>query len=330
MPHMRDGLCASGSKRRRRAVVAFVSCLGILGLGSGTIAAGAQAATITLDPPNATNPVGTTHTVTAHVIEASPPGKLVKFTVSGANAGATGTCVPADCRTAADNGVRFTYVGTNAGEDTIEATYVTPEGTTLRATARKLWVARDRKGAFSCRASALRLTGLLEPVVANRPDAPCRDDSATLLRVPLSLGGLSVLATALNARTDQTPDDLSSSAPAVGDQATAHADTATALVSLGISATATAADAKAECTSSGVPTLSSSSKVVGLRVNGQSFDVLTQPVTIPLLLATLRINATINAPGRVTRRAIWLDNLLLPDVIIGEATADYSGNPCDS
>ena len=53
-------------------------------------------------------------------------------------------------------------------------------------------------------------------------------------------------------------------------------------------------------------------------------------MTIPLVLATLRINATINEPGRITRRAIWLDNAILPDVIVGEAIADYSGNPCSA
>ncbi|HEY0343048.1 MAG TPA: choice-of-anchor P family protein [Solirubrobacteraceae bacterium] len=187
----------------------------------------------------------------------------------------------------------------------------------------------DRNGAFSCRASALRLTGLLEPVAANRPNAPCRDDSSTTLQVGLIGGTLTANLKAPNARTDQTPDDLQSAAPAIGDRATAHADTSDASISVSaIAATSTAADASAECTSSGVPTLTSSSKVVGLHVNGQAYDVLTQPVTIPLVLATLRINATINEPGRITRRAIWLDNAILPDVVIGEVIADYSGNPC--
>jgi hypothetical protein len=186
----------------------------------------------------------------------------------------------------------------------------------------------DRNGAFSCRASALRLTGLLEPVVANPPNAPCRDDSATLLQIGQSGSGVSVGLKAVNARTDQTPDDLLSAAPAVGDRATAHADTADASIGVGIAATATEADAMARCTGSGVPALTSSGKVVGLVVNGQRYDVLTDPVTIPLVLATLRINATINEPGRITRRAIWLDNAILPDVVIGEAIADYSGNPC--
>jgi hypothetical protein len=186
----------------------------------------------------------------------------------------------------------------------------------------------DRNGAFSCRASALRLTGLLEPVVANPPEAPCRDDSATLLQIGQSGSGVSVGLKAVNARTDQTPDDLLSAAPAVGDRATAHADTADASIGVGIAATATEADTMARCAGSGVPALTSSGKVVGLVVNGQRYDVLTDPVTIPLVLATLRINATINEPGRITRRAIWLDNAILPDVVIGEAIADYSGNPC--
>lgn len=186
----------------------------------------------------------------------------------------------------------------------------------------------DRNGAFSCRASALRLTGLLEPVVANPPGAPCRDDSATLIQIGQSGGGVTTSLKAPNARTDQTPNDLASAAPAVGDRATAHADTTDASIGVGILATSTVADATAECTGSGVPALTSSSKVIGLKVNGQSYDVLTAPVTIPLVLATLRINATINEPGRITRRAIWLDNAILPDVIVGEAVADYSGNPC--
>jgi hypothetical protein len=189
----------------------------------------------------------------------------------------------------------------------------------------------ERNGRFSCRASALNLLGLLEPVVANRPNDPCKDDASTLLSAALSVVGLAVNADAVNARTDQTPNNLAASAPAVGDKATAHADTALATLSLfGIRATATEADAKAECTSSGVPTLSASGRVVGLRVNGQAYNVLTEPLNVPLLLATLRINHTTTTSNSIRRRAIWLDNVLLPDVIIGEAIADYSGNPCDA
>jgi hypothetical protein len=188
----------------------------------------------------------------------------------------------------------------------------------------------ERNGAFSCRASALNLLGLLEPVVANAQNNPCRDATGGLISAVLNVVGLTVGASVPNAKTDQTPNDLSAP-PAIGDRATAHADLATASISLaGIGAQATDADAKAECTSSGVPKLSTSGKVVGLRVNGRAYNILTEPVTIPLLLATLRINNTTVSGTSIRRRAIWLDNLLLPDVIIGEAIAGYSGNPCDA
>lgn len=331
MTYVHETFLAQRSRRVRRPALAVLISLGVLAFAA-SIPAQASAAEISLTPSDATNPVGTPHTVLAHVIEQSPPGKLITFTVTGVNAGATGTCAPADCRTDADDGVRFTYVGNNAGVDTITARYVNAQGEVSTATARKLWVVPvppKRNGAFSCRASGLNLLGLLEPVVANRPNAPCRAESASLLTVGLNVIGLSVSAAAVNASTTQTPSNLSNP-PAVGDNATAHADTATALISLGISARATVADAKAECTSSGVPTLSASGQVVGLRVGAQSYNILTQPVTIPLLLATLRINATINTSGRITRRAVWLDNLLLPDVIISEAIANYSGNPCSA
>jgi hypothetical protein len=395
---------------------------------------------VMLDPPSATNPVGTTHTVTATVSKqgVAQAGVLVTWTVSGANAGATGTCVPADCRTDANGHVSFTYTGTNAGTDTITASFVDAQGQTVTGTASKLWVAAkisindvtvnegnagttpatfkvtldqavgvevkvdyatangtatagsdyvakagtvtfapndtsedvtvlvngdtvneddetflvnltqptgaliadgqgvgtiiddERNGQFSCRASALNLLGLLEPVVANRPNNPCRDDTAGLISAALNTTGLSAAVGVPNAKTDQTPNDLTASPPAVGDKATAHADTTTATISLGIAATATESDAKAECTSAGVPTLSASGKVVGLKVNGQTYNVLTGPVNIPLLLATLKINNTTTTSNSIRRRAIWLDNVLLPDVVVSESIADYSGNPCDS
>ena len=67
-------------------------------------------------------------------------GVLVSFVVTGANAGATGTCVPADCKTDANGEVTFTYTGANAGDDTINAS-ITVDGSRQTATAAKTWVA---------------------------------------------------------------------------------------------------------------------------------------------------------------------------------------------
>ncbi len=60
------------------------------------------------------------------------------------------------------------------------------------------------------------------------------------------------------------------------------------------------------------------------------------PVTIPLLIGSLRLNSTETTATSVTQRAVVLDTLLA-DVVIGEAHADIhgtdvhpNGNPCTS
>jgi hypothetical protein len=110
----------------------------ILIAGSGIVV---EAPDLSLDPLTATNPVGTQHTVTATVTNTDDTprsGVLVEFVVTGANAGAAGTCVPADCTTGADGKVTFTYAGTNEGDDTINAA-ITVDGSRQTATAAKTW-----------------------------------------------------------------------------------------------------------------------------------------------------------------------------------------------
>ena len=106
-----------------------------------------QAAALTLTPPTATNERGTQHTVTATltVNGSTPAGVLINFSVSGANAGASGTCNPVSCQTNSSGQVTFTYTGTNIGTDTISATAPNvPIGqTTVQVSATpvsKLWV----------------------------------------------------------------------------------------------------------------------------------------------------------------------------------------------
>jgi hypothetical protein len=112
----------------------------ILIAGSGVVSTSPN---LSLTPATATNPVGTTHTVTATVTTAAggpASGVHVNFLVTGANAGASGTCVPASCDTDASGHVTFTYTGTNAGDDTIHAS-ITVGGSTQSATAAKTWTA---------------------------------------------------------------------------------------------------------------------------------------------------------------------------------------------
>src|SRR5262245_28805234 len=112
----------------------------VLIAGSGIVV---TAPDLKLDPATATNPVGTSHTVTATVTNSDDTprsGVEVSFVVTGANAGATGTCAPADCKTGADGKVSFTYTGTNEGDDTINAA-ITIDGSRQTATAAKTWTA---------------------------------------------------------------------------------------------------------------------------------------------------------------------------------------------
>lgn len=112
----------------------------VLIAGSGIVV---ESPALGLTPPTATNPVGTTHTVTATVTnpDRTPrPGTEVSFVVTGANAGAAGTCSPASCVSDSAGEVRFTYTGANEGEDTINAA-ITVDGSRQSATAVKTWEA---------------------------------------------------------------------------------------------------------------------------------------------------------------------------------------------
>ena len=128
----------------------------ILIAGSGILVTSPD---ISLTPGEATNPVNTDHTVTAHVTSPviitgagapNPPhaastgtpvvGQTVTFTVTGQNSGATGTCSPSDCKTDANGEVTFTYHDTNgAGDDTITASFTDGNGTKQQANAIKHW-----------------------------------------------------------------------------------------------------------------------------------------------------------------------------------------------
>ena len=87
----------------------------------------------TLTPADATNTVGTTHTVTATVTSNSVArsGAVVNFTMTGANAGNHGTATTGIGGTAS-----FTYTGATAGTDTIRAISLGATGT-----ATKVWIA---------------------------------------------------------------------------------------------------------------------------------------------------------------------------------------------
>jgi uncharacterized repeat protein (TIGR01451 family) len=111
----------------------------VLIAGSGIVV---EAPNLDLSPAADTNPTGTAHTVTATVRddEGVPVSGIdVTFVVTGVNGGAAGTCAPSDCRTSANGQVAFTYTGTAAGDDTINAS-ITFSESRQTATASKTWV----------------------------------------------------------------------------------------------------------------------------------------------------------------------------------------------
>ena len=227
----------------------------------------------------------------------------------------------------------------------------------LGAAAPSLAAPRPNGGDFTCRASAARVTtgaplpsGTIEPVVANGPETPCVTANSSL-SAPTTVGP--VQASFLEASTSVSPGDLSSAPPADGDNATATArvtdpaiDLAQpssvslpalgqvslpAVVPLTIRANALAATASYTC-QSGQPVPSSTSQVVNLSVNGLPVALPSDgaPVHVRLGdLAVLHLNQTLVEPGKITRRALFLEAPLLGvHVALAEATAGLVGNPC--
>ena len=190
---------------------------------------------------------------------------------------------------------------------------------------------------FSCRASALRVDvkspldlAAIEPIVANRENAPCRPASAAIL-TPTTVGPVTVDAAA--ARTTQTPADLGSAPAAEGDNATSTAEVTNPVITLDglvISATVLRATASYTCRA-GQPVPMGSSVVTNLVVNGQAITLPANnaPFTLDLGpgLGSLSLNQTVQEPNRITQRAFSLTTPIA-DVVFAEAIADFTGNPC--
>jgi hypothetical protein len=189
----------------------------------------------------------------------------------------------------------------------------------------------ERTGVFSCQATALNLAGIIV-ARANPPDVPCVDDFKNVVNISLNAGILGVQANALTARTDQTPDSLAGVPPTVLDNATSTARiestrvTAT-LVNIQLGVIQSTATARCVAGPNGLqPQFSGSSHIASLRINGLSITVGSAPLTIPLLIGSLRLNSTTITGTRVTQHAVVLDTLLT-DLVIGEATANVEGKP---
>ncbi|WP_436494230.1 hypothetical protein [Actinokineospora sp. HUAS TT18] len=188
----------------------------------------------------------------------------------------------------------------------------------------------QRTGVFSCRARALNVAGIILGE-ANPPDVPCVDDSETVANVNLNAGILNVRANAVHGSTNLTPDNQQQP-PMVNDNATAHAQVdSTRIGSLLVSIElgVITADASVTCVNgpNGLqPQLSGSSHIASLKINGVSVTVGSAPLTIPLVIGSLKLNSTVVSGNTVTQQAVVLDTLLT-DVVIAEAKANFEGKP---
>lgn len=189
----------------------------------------------------------------------------------------------------------------------------------------------ERTGVFSCQATALDVAGIVV-ARANPPDVPCADDKVQVVNVGIPAGILNVSASALTATTDQTPDDLAASPPAAGDNASASARVERTRISsllVNIELGVVQAQAAATCVPgpNGLqPQFTGSSHIASLRINNVSVAVGSAPLTIPLVIGSLRLNSQAVSGGVITQRAVVLDTVLT-DVVIGEAKANVEGKP---
>lgn len=219
--------------------------------------------------------------------------------------------------------------------ETFSVNLTSPSGATIAdGQATGTIVDDDRNGAFACRATALRINAG-ETAVANAPYAPCADGGQTVATASRSVLHVDVAAATLSAASDQTPNDLESTAPDAADNGTATSTAVKATVGalglVNVTTTDVRSTASVRCSPGAgglVPVLTSSSSIGSLKVNGITVTVLgSGAVSLPLGLGTVQFNRTVSTPTSVTRQAVRIV-LLGQEVVIGESRAGFSGNPC--
>ncbi|KDN17249.1 hyalin [Amycolatopsis rifamycinica] len=196
----------------------------------------------------------------------------------------------------------------------------------------------DRDGVFSCTGTAANVAGLTA-AVANPANLPCADDSETVLDATLNAGLIKVQTHALTSSTDLTPDNQSA-APAAGDQAKATAridKTVISTVGLTIELGVIQSQAAATCQPAPgglAPALTGSSNVASLKINGVPAVVGSAPLTIPLVIGSLKLNGQTVANGVVKQQAVALETPLTK-IVLAESQADVhgtaahpAGHPC--
>jgi hypothetical protein len=177
----------------------------------------------------------------------------------------------------------------------------------------------------ACRGQALGLLGI-NLAVANGPLTPCVTKDGSIVHLAETLGAPSILAILNNTVTADALLAHSASGPgsAAADASIAKASITIPALALNIQVTGLASTARSQLSSCAAPaTLTSSSKIGSLKVNGLTIPVLDgQSLTIPLVIGSLSINQTVVSGNTIGRRALFLD---LPgtalDVVLAESIA---------
>lgn len=196
----------------------------------------------------------------------------------------------------------------------------------------------DRDGVFSCTGTAANVLGVTA-ARANPANLPCVDDSSTVAAATLNAGLIKVETKVLTASTDLTPDNQSA-APAAGDRALASAKidkTVISTLGLNIELGVIQSQATATCQPAPgglAPVLAGNSNVASLKINGVAITVGSAPLTIPLVIGSLKLNGQTVANGVVKQQAVALDTALAK-IVLAESQADVhgtsahpAGNPC--
>ncbi len=186
---------------------------------------------------------------------------------------------------------------------------------------------------FTCRASALRVQGVsgillnLEPSIANAMNDPCGSEHTAVANVPPPLNTLvSSGSGVINATTTSASDSGSASSEV--------ADLTLLPSSLNLNAQVATASASYTC-QAGTPTPQSSSNVVGLNIGSGQPITTSGQFSLPLVgLVDVELNRTIKTSTAITQRAVDITvlNGLYggAEIVLGEAQAGVSGNPCPS
>lgn len=254
-------------------------------------------------------------------------GATVTFRIlKGPNSGKRGSAV-----TNSRGKAVFTYTGSKKGTDQVQASAKNPAGRINSKKAKVIWsepAHGHRAGTFSCRATGANLLGSTF-AVANPIDSPCATHEASVVKVG------PVLKTKAGVIKSNTLRKYGSS-PKPGDTAEATSNVANATTGLlggkPIRIGAMKSTATDTCAAKGSKlslAQTGTSTVAYIIINGKKTVVGNKSMTIPLGIATIYLNRTIQSGNVLTQRAVEIDiGGNTPSVILAQSEVDFTGNPC--